>query len=246
MIIRDKFTDEKIDTGNKNPRLAKLARRVYAFSEGIKKLKESRSFEMKMITLTYAPGHEWQKNHVRDYLQAVRRKIKLDLLAYAWVAELQERGAVHYHLYAIVEPGTHIPTPDESGMWPYGMSRIEKGQSVFYISAYTSKKYQKTGEFPRGLRMYAVYIRKGLLSERDHWEFQLSAYPQWLVDEILAQGDFYLGRVPKRREGGGWKMLHPASIPNHEIWVPFFTPYEIVRFTTPGEGLRTLELFPQD
>ena len=59
MIIRDKRTNEKIDMGDRNPRLSKLARRVYAFSEAIKKLEDVREFDMKMITLTYAPDREW-------------------------------------------------------------------------------------------------------------------------------------------------------------------------------------------
>ena len=219
-----------------------MGQRIFAFSEAIEKLKETHTFDMKMITLTYAPGQEWEKNHIRDYLRAVRRNIKDSLLAYVWVAELQERGAVHYHLYAIVQPETLIPTPDSSGMWPYGMSRIETGHSVFYIATYTSKQYQKVGIFPKGLRMYSVWIRQGLLSEYDHWVFKLSAFPMWLVDQILAKGDFYLGNLPKRREGGGWKIKHPASIPGHEVWVPYFTPYEIIWFTTPGEGLKRYEL----
>ncbi|KAA3642056.1 MAG: hypothetical protein DWQ07_26025 [Chloroflexi bacterium] len=228
MIIRDKRTDETIDTGNRNPRLSKLARRVYAFSEAIKKLEDVREFDMKMITLTYAPGRQWQKNHVRDYLRAMRREIKSSLLAYAWVAELQKRGAVHYHLYCIVEPGTRISRPDESGQWPHGMSRIERGRSVFYIATYTSKHYQKVGHFPKGLRMYAVWIRKGLLSERDHWIFRLSSYPKWLSDQILEKGDLYLGCVPQRRKEGGWEIEHPRSIPGHRVMVPFFSPYVIM------------------
>ena len=191
-----------------------------------------------MITLTYAPQHNWEKRHITGYLQPLQRHLKGSLLAYAWVAELQKRGAVHYHMYCAVEPGTFIPLPDKSDMWPWGMSKIEKGRSVFYISSYTSKKYQKTGEFPKGLRMYAVWVKDGLLSDYDRWIFRLSAYPKWLTDQILEKGELYVGQVPTRREGGGWKIKHPNSIPGHEIWVPFFSPYEIKRFTSPGSGIR--------
>ena len=238
MIIFDKLKKEKIDTGNKNPRLSKMAKRIFAFSDGLKKLREIRYFDLKMITLTYAPEYNWEKNHIRDYLRILKRKIESGLLAYAWVAELQKRGAVHYHLYCVVESGLEIPMPDKSGMWPWGMSRIETGRSVFYIASYTSKKYQKTGIFPRGLRMYAVWFKKGLLPEFDHWVFRLSAYPKWLADEILSLGRFYLGNIPRRREGGGWEIEHPNSISGHEIWVPFFSPFEILRFTSPELGQR--------
>src|SRR3989304_9388508 len=114
MIIKDKFTGEEIDTGNGSPRLSHLRKRIYAFSEALKELDAIMSFDLKMITLTYAPGRDWHKNDIRDFLRGVRRHISDSLLAYAWVAELQKRGAVHYHMYCAVEPGVVIPTPDES------------------------------------------------------------------------------------------------------------------------------------
>ena len=231
--MKDRFTGEEIDTGNKIPRLAHMAKRVYAFSEALEKLGKLIQFDLKMITLTYAPGRDWHTNDVRDFLRGVRRHIGDALLAYAWVAELQQRGAVHYHMYCAIEPGIVVPTPDESGLWPHGMSRIEKGRSVFYISAYTGKKYQKTGIFPYGLRMYSVWIRKGLLSAEDHWLFRLSAYPKWMTDVIIERKKVYMGNLPKRRKEGGWRIKYRWK-DGSEHYDLFFSPYEIVRFTSPG------------
>jgi hypothetical protein len=46
------------------------------------------------------------------------------LLAYAWVAELEKRGVIHYHIMIVVPPdlviGDDLPYPDEAVLWRYG------------------------------------------------------------------------------------------------------------------------------
>ena len=50
-------------------------------------------------------------------MKRLREKLDEELLAYAWVGEMQERGAVHYHMYILVQAGADVPRPDESEMW---------------------------------------------------------------------------------------------------------------------------------
>lgn len=228
MKIEDKFTGETFNTENSNSRLVRLSKRVRAFGDALDHLRQSQDFILKMITLTYAPDNSWEKNQIRTFMKSLRGVVRESLFAYGWVAELQKRGAVHYHVYCAVTPGTVIPQPDSSGMWPYGFSRVETGNSPYYLLSYASKKYQKVGKFPKGMRMLHVWIRKGLLPKLERWVFDLSAYPNWLTDQLLASGSSYVGNLPRRHINGGWKVKHTRSIPNHEIWVYFPSPYRVV------------------
>ena len=60
--------------------------------------KETKGSSLWMVTLTYAGVDDWRPNHIREFMQAFRKLYKKKLVGYAWVAELQERGAVHYHV----------------------------------------------------------------------------------------------------------------------------------------------------
>jgi hypothetical protein len=235
LIILDKRTGEEIDISNCNRRVRKLQRRIFAWARGIDTLGEKLPFEMKMIRLSYAPPNTWHKNHMSEYMFKLKRKI--DEYGYAWVAELQERGEVHYHLLCCVPFGIEIPWPDRSGMWPWGSSRIENARQVFYIATYTGKEYQKLGVFPKGLRMYSVWIKEGVLDEYDHWIFKLSAYPLWLVEEILSHGLRFIGQLPYRDEGC-WAIKERYSKFENEGVMYFETPYEIIRFTSREGGFQ--------
>lgn len=228
MKIKDKFTGETFIVENRNSRLVRLSKRIRAWGDAMDYLRQDHDFVLKMITLTYAPEHSWKQNQIRTFMQSLRGELKNDFMAYGWVAELQKRGAVHYHIYCAVPPGTMLPKPDKSGMWPYGMSRVETGKTPYYLLSYASKKHQKAGPFPKGLRMLHVWIRKGLLPKFERWVFDLSAYPNWLADQLLAKSESYVGNLPRRHLNGGWKVKHTRSIPGHAIWVFFPSPYRIV------------------
>lgn len=52
-----------------------------------------------MVTLTYArnvPEHKEAKNHLRNFLRALKHKGYMN--KYVWVAQLQKRGAIHFHI----------------------------------------------------------------------------------------------------------------------------------------------------
>ncbi len=52
------------------------------------------------VTLTYRRVHDWQPRHISKCLKAARRWCHLRGVPfrYLWIAELQQRGALHYHL----------------------------------------------------------------------------------------------------------------------------------------------------
>jgi hypothetical protein len=120
-----------------------------------------RGEECLMVTLTYAGTNEdWSPRHVSDFLKNVREYMRRRgwPCRYVWVAELQKRGVIHYHVAVWVPQGEKLPKPDEQGWWPHGMTRIEVARAaVPYLLKYLSKDTSKTfGEFPKGARIYGV------------------------------------------------------------------------------------------
>lgn len=119
------------------------------------------------VTLTYRPGYEWAPHHVADALEAFRRwcKRKSVPCRYVWVAELQQRGAVHYHLLVWLPVGVRMPHWDRTTrasrrevapFWVMGMSNTQPAKAgVGYLMKYISK-LGKYHEFPPGCRTYGA------------------------------------------------------------------------------------------
>lgn len=122
--------------------------------------RESHPSRMVMITLTYKRIRDWKANHIREYMKNLKQRLGDKLKMFAWVAEVQTRGAVHYHILLIVDKGSRIPMPDKSRMWSHGSSRIETARTPYYIMTYTGKEHQKDlARFPKGARTFAVSYR---------------------------------------------------------------------------------------
>lgn len=129
-----------------------------------------------MVTLTYAPGQSWEPQHIRDYLKRLRVWLhRRNLpLRYVWVAELQKRGVVHYHIL-IWLPLFHekkrfrIPHSDTRGWWPYGSSNtIIAKKAGGYLMKYVSK-CDGDQVFPKGARIYGAGGLDKLGKQRIRW-----------------------------------------------------------------------------
>lgn len=205
--IRNMQTGETLEIDKREARLSRMRRRVFAWANEIKDYLpaygKGKGARKVMITLTYAGVDDWRPNHIRDYIHNLKRRLGDNLIAYAWVAELQERGAVHYHIELIAKKGTRIPLPDKSGMWKHGMSKIETARTVFYICSYLKKSYQKLGIFPKGLRMYSVWVSSAAITDLARWRMRLSTLPVWLCDKISEMPD-KAGEKWSRLVGGGY------------------------------------------
>ena len=141
-----------------------------------------------MITLTYAPENNWEVNHIRTFMKSIRKVLGKRLLGYAWVAERQRRGAIHYHVLLAVPDdltiGDELPYPDEAGLWSYGFSRTEIARTPFYLITYLGKEYQKDfSMFPKGIRVFAVYIRDEEMKKELRFQ-SLRPYQQEYVNEF--------------------------------------------------------------
>jgi len=105
--------------------------------------KGSRPFQPWMVTLTYRPGVDWKPEHVSACLKRMRSwaaRRGVQRLRYVWVAELQKRGAVHYHIVVWLPVGVSCPMPDKQQWWLHGMSNVVWARKpVSYLCKYLSK-----------------------------------------------------------------------------------------------------------
>ncbi len=149
-----------------------------------------------MVTLTYAALDGWSPRDLSECLKRVRhwlgrRGIKF---RYVWTAELQERGAVHYHVLAWLPQGKDRPPFwDDMGWWPHGSSNAEWARNaVGYMVKYVSKITSKM-RLPCGARMHG----SGGFSPAERQSMSYHGKPAW-VRELS-----YIGQRITRRRGGG-------------------------------------------
>ncbi|MET3177088.1 UNVERIFIED_ORG: hypothetical protein ABIC43_000227 [Variovorax guangxiensis] len=130
-----------------------------------------------MQTLTYAGTNaNWRPEHISRYLDALRKwhyaATGSKKVRYAWVAELQQRGVIHYHVIVWLDGGLTPPKGDmawkrkdraglvhwEPPMWPHGMTRRDLSTApVAYLMKYASKVESKNvGSFPHGARIHGA------------------------------------------------------------------------------------------
>ena len=203
--IVNKLTGEAFAIDSRKLRIRRCQKRVHAWASALNEVIKlvGVKYRMMMVRLSYAPGYDWQPLQISHLITKVRYELGDDLIAYAWVAELQERGAVHYHLLMIVKKGTDIPYFDDAAWWIYGSTHHCTARSPFYICSYTAKEnYQKFGVFPKGLRMYAIWIAPGIVSSSARRLLRLTALPSWVAKIARAVEDFMV----KRHLGGGWDI----------------------------------------
>jgi len=163
-----------------------------------------------MVTLTYRPESTWGPRHISEYLDSVRKWLKRRgaTARYVWVAELQQRGAVHYHVVFWLPKGLTLPKPDKQGWWPYGMSKVEWARRpVGYLVKYTSKGFSSALRFPAGCRISGF----GGLSQaqREHRTW-------WVLPRYQRERCTPPERV-RRAPGGGW-----VSAATGEWWPSWF------------------------
>lgn len=115
-------------------------------------------FRPAMITCTYAADKQWSAKDITRLIHEARRYLQRrynqTVFRYTWVAELQERGMIHYHIVLWLPVGARLPKPDKRGWWTKGSTRIEWARNaVGYLAKYASKMEDKNGLFPKGARI---------------------------------------------------------------------------------------------
>lgn len=140
------------------------------------------------VTLTYVGVNDWLPEHITKAVTRFRNWCisKGVPCRYTWVSELQQRGAVHYHLLAWLPVGLRMPFWDHttrkrfgavrSAFWPHGQSNTQPAYSgVGYLMKYLSK-LGEFHRFPKGLRLYGI----GGLNEIGKSVRQWLNLPEWV------------------------------------------------------------------
>lgn len=129
-----------------------VAARLFAHALG------PRQFKPAMLTLTYRDVDGFKPLHISELLKRIRHWLKRrgHVMRYVWVAELQLRGALHYHVLLWLPRGLTLPKPDKQGWWPHGSTRIEWARNAIgYLCKYISK-FDGMGELPKGARLHGA------------------------------------------------------------------------------------------
>lgn len=186
-------------------RLSRMARRVV---KAANVHTEANQLTPAMITLTYERVEDWQPRHVSEALKRVRHWMKRRGLRfrYVWTAELQQRGAVHYHVLAWFPSGKKKPPFwDLQGWWPHGITKCEWAYSpVGYMVKYVSKIGSKD-RLPCGARMHGS--GGFTVAERKLMSFHSKA--RWI------QKLSYIGQKTERAKGGGIVQHFACGLRRH-------------------------------
>lgn len=179
-------------------RLKNMSKTVYNVGTGV--AEEFPSLVPWLCSLTYKDVKGWKPedityflNRVRTYLY--RRDIKL---IYCWVAELQKRGALHYHIIIWLPKGFKLPKFQRFGWWNHGFTdqKVAK-KGVGYLMKYISKTETKN-KFPKNVRIYGF----GGVSSVIRQKVRFYRSPQWIRNEILDDGRDYKSCDIRRYKGG--------------------------------------------
>jgi len=155
-----------------------------------------------LVTTTYAKTGDWRPWHIADTLDCIRVWMRRRNVQcrYVWVAELQQRGAMHYHVLVWLPKGLTLPKPDKQGWWRHGWTKIEWARNaVGYMAKYASKG-DEAARFPKGARIHGCGGLQGQqLQEARYWR-----RPQWLRDATEVS-------QVVRRAVGGWIDLETGE-----------------------------------
>jgi len=175
----------------------------------------ARNQQIWMQTLTYAGSNkDWRPEHISRYLDALRKwhyaRTGSKTVRYAWVAELQQRGVIHYHVIVWLDGGLTPPKADlswkrkdraglvhwEPPMWPHGMSRRDKSTApVAYLMKYASKVESKNvGSYPHGARIHGA----------GGMDASGRAIRRWVLWPAYVQGNASVSDRFKPALGGGY------------------------------------------
>lgn len=174
-----------------------------------------------MVTLTYRGVDDWRPNHIATALKAAREWCRRAGCAfrYVWVAELQKRGAVHYHVCVWLPRHLSMPKWDKRGWWPHGMTNVVRARhAVGYLLKYISKGAgDALRGFPKGARIYGV---GGL-------DAALRRARRWLRLPAFVRGNSDINDDWRRAPGGGW------TAPDGRHWASEF----VATFVGDSRGL---------
>lgn len=157
------------------------------------------------VTLTYRGVSDWSPRHISEAIRSFRHWCKKRGLVprYVWVAELQQRGAMHYHLAVWLPAGVSCPMWDKGGrnyapFWPHGMTNRQIARNaVGYLMKYMSK-VGIHHEYPKHARIHGC----GGLAPSDRATKAFFNFPVWLRQVVgVGESTVRSGRRVVRETG---------------------------------------------
>jgi hypothetical protein len=169
---------ESVEIDPVQARLKRLRRSVTTAARLFHHVLGSRHYKPAMLTLTYRNVDGFKPLHISELIKRIRHWVtrRGHVLRYVWVAELQMRGALHYHVLLWLPRGVTLPKPDKQGWWPHGSTRIEWARNAIgYLCKYVSK-FDGQGTLPKGARLHGSGGHDDFAKQIRQW-FNL---PTWL------------------------------------------------------------------
>jgi hypothetical protein len=221
-------------------RIARLRRAVWAAGQVQTYLDDSAvSVICWFVTLTYVGIDDWRPEHISEAIRRYRKWCAASLIGcrYVWVAELQSRGAVHYHVLTWLPRDTSMPHWDleraRGAWWPHGMTNTQPARAgIGYLMKYLSK-LGECHRFPKNLRLYGM----GGMSPTGRQVVGWVNLPEWVkrqhgVGEVrrvrqrltctntgeLLESPWQVQRVP-----GGLRLHQVRDIPERFFGGPYST-----------------------
>lgn len=156
------------------------------------------------VTLTYREVNGWSARHISEFNKRLRDHLarRGQAFPYVWCAELQKRGAVHFHQLIWLAHGVSLPKPDRQGWWTHGATKIEAARNaVGYVAKYAGKVLQ-ADQFPRGLRLTGAGGLTPDARAQARW---------WLLPRYVREA-FPIGSAVARAKGGGFVDLDSGEV----------------------------------
>lgn len=176
--VRDSSTGFYVDA-----RAMKVKRARYATLSAARLHKlEVPTWAATFVGLTYRPGCNYAPLHITHMVKCVRAWCEAHGIAcrYIWVAEMQKRGVIHYHMLVFHPRRLQFPKPDKQGWWPHGSTNRSTGikHAVAYMAKYMSKG--DAASFPLGARTYGC----GGLQGSAKLEMRWWKLPKWVREQV--------------------------------------------------------------
>lgn len=175
----DTLDPHTVEIDQEKARLARLRRSVLSAAHLFQQQWSGfRRPGIAMLTLTYRDVNAFEPRHISELLKRIRQWLqrRKKRFMYVWVAELQQRGALHYHVLIWLPRGLTLPKPDKQGWWSHGSTRIEWARKpVGYLCKYVSK-FDVEGGLPKGARLHGA----GGFSKASQSIRQWLNLPTWL------------------------------------------------------------------
>lgn len=237
LSVVDFVAENTIEIDHQKARITRMQKSVGISAKALHNLGKKNQ-RVWMLTLTYrGTNRDWRAEHISRYLDGLRKwhysRTGCKKVRYVWVAELQKRGVIHYHVCVWLDNGLTPPKPDsawkkkgafQAPMWTHGMSnRVRATHPIAYLMKYASKGTSE-GKFPHGARISGV----GGLDEVGR------GCRRWVLWPAYVQGNASIKDRFRPAPGGGYLNAKTGELLRSEF-VPTgggFTRFVRVR-TTP-------------